>query len=129
MVSENPSRMPTSGAGKEDLFCRKIQGLLRKQLSRGYSVTVAENLLYKLEVDVDGQLRPKDWQSPTRGQYAFQTDILIKKAEPAIPLVVVELKFGRFNTHDIIAYSAKATRHKEIYPYLRLASSWVDRTV
>jgi hypothetical protein len=54
-----------------------------------------------------------------RGQYAFQTDILVKKARPALPLVVIELKFGGFSTHDIITYSSKAVRHKEIYPYLR----------
>jgi hypothetical protein len=50
---------------------------------------------------------------------AHAVDILIEKAEPTIPLVVVELKFGGFSTHDIITYSSKATRHKEIYPYLR----------
>ena len=32
---------------------------------------------------------------------------------------MVELKFGGFSTHDIITYSQKAVRHKEIYPYLR----------
>jgi hypothetical protein len=70
---------------------------------------------------VNGELRPKaeELRSPKRGQFAFQTDILIEKAEPAIPLVVVELKFGGFSTHDIIMYSSKATRRKELYPYLR----------
>jgi hypothetical protein len=58
-------------------------------------------------------------QNPSRGQFAFQTDILIRKANANIPLVAIELKFGRFTTHDIITYSSKATRHKEIYPYLR----------
>ena len=36
-----------------------------------------------------------------------------------IPLVVIEVKFGRPTTHGILTYSAKATKHKEIYPYLR----------
>jgi hypothetical protein len=38
-----------------------------------------------------GELRPKhkDLQSPERGQYAFQTDILIEAIPPAIPLVVI----------------------------------------
>jgi hypothetical protein len=73
------------------------------------------------EADVNGELRPKaeELRSPKRGQFAFQSDILMEKAEPAIPLVVVELKFGGFSTHDIIMYSSKATRHKEIYPDLR----------
>lgn len=29
------------------------------------------------------------------------------------------MKFGGFSTHDVLTYSAKATKHKEIYPYLR----------
>jgi hypothetical protein len=112
---------PTSRADKEAVFCRKLQAVLQNSLKRGYTVHVGKSLLYKLEVDVSGQLRPKqeDLNSPKRGQYAFQTDILIEKTKPAIPLVAIELKFGVFSTHDIITYSAKATRHKEIYPYLR----------
>jgi hypothetical protein len=33
--------------------------------------------------------------------------------------VAIELKSGSFSTHDIITYSAKAGRHKQVYPYLR----------
>ncbi|HXN85748.1 MAG TPA: hypothetical protein VN867_06730, partial [Candidatus Binataceae bacterium] len=39
-----------------------------------------------------------------------------------VPLVVVELKCGSnsgYTTHDVLTYSAKAARHKELYPYLR----------
>ena len=35
------------------------------------------------------------------------------------PLVVVELKAGSFSSHDVITYSWKAQRHKQVYPYLR----------
>ena len=37
----------------------------------------------------------------------------------SIPLVVMKIKFGRFKTHDVLTYSAKALKHKEIYPCLR----------
>jgi hypothetical protein len=106
---------------EEKRFALELQMLLQDSLSSAYAVRVGKSLLYKLEVDVDGQLRPKpeDLRSPKRGQFAFEADILIEKANPVIPLVVVELKFGGFTTHDIITYSSKATRHKEIYPYLR----------
>ena len=111
----------TSRRDEEKRFTLDLQKLLQESLSSAYAVRVGKSLLYKLEVDVDGQLRPKpeDLRSPKRGQFAFETDILIERADPAIPLVVVELKFGGFSTHDIITYSSKATRHKEIYPYLR----------
>ena len=36
-----------------------------------------------------------------------------------LPLVVIELKVGRFSTHDVLIYSTKAIKHKEVYPYLR----------
>jgi hypothetical protein len=39
-------------------------------------------------------------------------------ADLEIPRVVLEFK-TRLSTHDVITYSAKARRHKQIYPYLR----------
>jgi hypothetical protein len=105
---------------KESLFADALHRRLDQALSQKFSVHRGKSLLYKLQVDVSGELRPKhkDLQSPKRGQYAFQTDILIGAITPAIPLVVIELKFGGFSTHDVITYSYKAVRHKEIYPYL-----------
>jgi hypothetical protein len=35
-----------------------------------------------------------------------------------IPRVVLEFKSG-ISTHDVLTYSAKARKHKEVYPYLR----------
>ncbi len=32
---------------------------------------------------------------------------------------MVELKSGTFSSHDVITYSFKAQRHKQVYPYLR----------
>lgn len=82
-----------------------------------YTVETGKSLLYKIEVDPSGQLSHENAASPMRGQNAFQTDILITK--DSIPLVVIELKSGSFTSHDVITYSFKAARHKQIYPYLR----------
>lgn len=110
-----------SRRAQEKHFARALQEVLQDKLSNAYTIRPGKSLLYKLEVDVEGELRPKpeDLRSPKRGQFAFETDILVEKTHPGIPLVVIELKFGGFSTHDIITYSSKATRHKEIYPYLR----------
>lgn len=97
----------------------QLKRKLTASLPADYLVHTGKSLLYKLEVDPLGRLIPGDISSPTRGQYAFQTDILIEQRTPAIPLVVIELKYQGFTTHDIITYSAKASRHKDIYPYLR----------
>jgi len=108
---------------KEKQFTALMKAELEKNLA-DYFVTSGESLIYKFFIDAEGQLQPKNFQEPKRGQLAFQTDLMIKKklkivTLEGIPLVVIEVKFGRFTTHDILTYSAKAMRHKEIYPYLR----------
>jgi hypothetical protein len=108
----------------EKQFAALVKEELEKNLPSCYSVTFGESLIYKLFVNTQGQVEPQNVQEAKRGQLAFQTDLLIKKmnstvTSKGIPLVVIELKFGRFTTHDILTYSAKATKHKEIYPYLR----------
>jgi hypothetical protein len=58
---------------------------------------------------------------PKRGDSAFQTDLCLfeQKADDVwLPRVVLEFKTG-ITTHDILTYSAKAAKHKQIYPYLR----------
>jgi len=73
-------------------------------------------LLY--QVTVDNQLLPTvDLKRPVRGNSAFQTDLCIfeKKSEDvSIPRVVMEFK-TRITTHDVLTYSAKATKHKQVY--------------
>lgn len=108
--------------------------------------TVAENLLsppfrmlrgapllYEIRVDNNLESMNADQiRRPKRGASAFQTDLCIfedKNGNASIPRVVIEFKTG-ITTHDILTYSAKATKHKQIYPYLRygvLASE--ERTV
>jgi hypothetical protein len=94
--------------------------LVRSKLDiafQAYKVSTGACLLYKLHMDSNGKLRPSAPCSPVRGQLAFETDVLIQESQ--VPLVAIELKFGGFTTHDILTYSMKASRHKEIYPYLR----------
>lgn len=105
---------------EEEQFTKNLKKELEKNLA-GYIVASGESLIYKFLIDGDGQLQPKTFENPKRGQLAFQTDLMIKKAisNKSLPLVVIEIKFGGFSTHNILTYSAKASKHKEIYPYLR----------
>lgn len=78
------------------------------------------SLLY--QVTVDNQLSlTVNVKRPARGNSAFQTDLCVfekKSEEVSIPRVVMEFK-TRITTHDVLTYSAKATKHKQVYPYLR----------
>lgn len=103
----------------EQEISRQLRGALDRRLSPEYAVHTGKSILYKIEVNALGEVTPDSVDSPMRGQYAFQTDILVEKRTPSIPLVVIELKCGSFSTHDVITYSSKAARHKDVYPYLR----------
>jgi len=98
----------------------EFQNALLKELQdvlESYEVSKKEALLYKLQMNPNGEIEPSNYQHPTRGNLAFETDLLIKNKK--IPLVVLELKYGGFSTHDVLTYSIKALKHKEVYPYLR----------
>jgi hypothetical protein len=94
-----------------------VQEILATQLP-DYLVESSKSILYKIEIDTSGQVTYDSAYRPKRGQYAFQTDIAISSKE-GLPLVVIELKSGSFSSHDVITYSWKASRHKQIYPFLR----------
>jgi len=77
-------------------------------------------LLYQVTVDNHLSLTVNITR-PVRGNSAFQTDLCVfekKSEEVLIPRVVMEFK-TRITTHDVLTYSAKATKHKQVYPYLR----------
>jgi len=99
-----------------DEFCSRIKGELTRY--RVFASGKEINLIYRMIIDGNGEILPKDVKNPARGYYAFQTDILIKN-EMMIPLVAIETKYSKITTHDILTYSTKAVKHKEIYPYLR----------
>ena len=103
----------------ETEFKLELKEKLEKKLGNDYSIKKNENLIYKVIVDKNLQYQPNDPKNPKRGKYAFQTDLLIVKKEYNLPLVVIETKYEGFSTHDVLTYSTKALKHKEIYPYIR----------
>jgi hypothetical protein len=103
----------------EEKLVLRVQRLLSHSLKSPFVVHRGAALLYR--ITVDGELLVGvDPESPTRGRSAFQTDLCVfeKTATREIPRVVLEFKVG-LSTHDILTYSAKAAKHKQIYPYLR----------
>jgi hypothetical protein len=94
-----------------------------------FQVKRSAPLLYEIRVSNTLEVMSQDQvRNPKRGASAFQTDLCVfeeKTPEIIIPRVVIEFKTG-ITTHDVLTYSAKAVKHKQIYPYLRygvLASS------
>jgi len=100
----------------EDNFSRRVSQGLQSKLPE-FSIKSKQSILYKLAINPEGRLDPSDYTNPKRGDFAFETDILIRS--DSIPLVVVESKISDPTTHDILTYSAKAAKHKEVYPWLR----------
>lgn len=98
------------------------------------SLTVEKGAVLLYQVTVDNNLRvmgEDQIRHPKRGDSAFQTDLCVfeeRSKDVLLPRVVLEFKTS-ITTHDILTYSAKATKHKQIYPYLRygLVASNEDR--
>jgi len=109
----------------EEEFRGKLVKILQEELGSGYSVKEKVNLVYWVMIDRNLEYRPRDPKNPERGirggKYAFQTDIAVGKEKSGgfLPLVVIEVKYEGFTTHDVLAYSEKALKHKAIYPYVR----------
>lgn len=109
-----------STAAEAKLSEGEFAELIRVELSKSFSayrIQKGAPLVYKLHVDGAGRICPANYRTPIRGQLAFETDLLISDSN--VPLVAIELKFGQFTTHDVLTYSTKATKHKDIFPYLR----------
>jgi len=94
-----------------------------------YCVEQRAALLY--EITLDHQLEIHiDVRRPVRGSSAFETDLCVFEKRDVskgkgvgvetihIPRVVMEFK-TTITTHDVLTYSAKARKHKQVYPYLR----------
>jgi len=103
----------------EDQFVAQVTQIAKKILPEDYVPVQKANLYYQIIVDnnLDVKVNLKE---PARGSSAFQTDlcIFLKKGDVLLPKVVFEFK-NDISTHDVITYSNKARRHKQIYPYLR----------
>ncbi len=103
-----------------DLFF-SITDIICKDIKVGeFFVKKQANLLYQICINPELKIDIKDITNPLRGSSAFQTDLCIfeKINEIDIPRVVIEFKTN-YTTHDVLTYSAKAGKHKQIYPYLR----------
>lgn len=112
---------------------RELAQYLRLRLEKkGVAVADCHNLYYSLSINSEGRVttdKDENDESPTPrdirrgGLSAFQVDVAVYEPGDAghfeVPRVVLELKTRGVHTHDLILYSAKAGRHKEVYPYLR----------
>ena len=108
----------------EDPFVEEALRAAAEILDEPLVVRRGAALLYQITVNNRLKLvvNPK---RPTRGQSAFQTDLCIfeKVSEGVeIPRVVMEFK-PDISTHDVLTYSTKARKHKQVYPYLRYGSA------
>jgi hypothetical protein len=105
---------------KESEFVEIAKAAAESILAPPLSIRRGACLLYQVTVDNELALTV-DLKNPSRGNSAFQTDLCIfeeKRKDILIPRVVMEFK-TRITTHDVLTYSAKARKHKQVYPYLR----------
>lgn len=105
---------------KEDPFVKTAMEAAKEVLSLPLFIQRGVALLYQITVNnkLEVKTNPK---KPMRGQLAFQTDLCVLEEldlDINIPRIVMEFK-SCLSTHDVLIYSAKAKKHKQIYPYLR----------
>lgn len=105
---------------EEDKLVTRVLAVAQRVLPRRFAIRRGASLLY--EVIVNNRLEiTANPKRPSRGHSAFQTDLCVLERlgkDLEIPRVVLEFKAG-LSTHDVLTYSAKARRHKQVYPYLR----------
>jgi hypothetical protein len=103
----------------EDKAADRLAGYLNEHM-RSHRAEARGSLVYSIPPEILaslGSTNRKVWE-PTRGHGAYQVDNLIcKKSGPAV--VAIEIKLGKFSTHDVLTYSAKALQHKRYSPHLR----------
>lgn len=100
-------------------FIKKLDKELKKTSLTGLVMAAADGtkLAYACEIqsyDSDGQ--------PLVTTNKYETDILISDVFDDgrwIPRVIVECKMESVTTHDALTYSAKASSHRGVHPYLR----------
>jgi len=104
----------------EDVLVGRVLTALQAALPKSLVAVRGAPLLY--QVLVDNELKVTiDPRRPVRGRSAFETDLCVfeqRRGGLRMPRVVLEFK-TRLTTHDVLTYSAKARKHKGIYPYLR----------
>jgi len=105
---------------QESSFISVFEAVASEVIGKNAVVKRGANLFYQLYLNRSLDLVVSDTRSPARGSSAFQTDICIFELLNGVefPRVVIEFK-PKITTHDILTYSAKAGKHKKIYPCLR----------
>jgi hypothetical protein len=104
---------------EKEFIKRFVESMNPMLPSDKYELIEGKNLFYELTFNRDlGTI--ENIENQIRGKSAFQTDLILleKNNRNGFPLVVFEFKLNP-STHDIIVYSAKARKHKQIYPWLR----------
>jgi len=105
---------------KESEYSAEVKAYLAGILG-GYDVNSHVNLQHSVIFAENAKLWPEGLLAlPRQKVYAYEVDVLVSRK--GLPLVGIELKCGQgggYSTHDVLTYSAKAARHKELYPYLR----------
>jgi hypothetical protein len=116
----------------EQDFSQRVESRLQREL-QGYQVKSGVNLQHSIIFGKDGEVWPPGVKAlGSKKLYAYQADIVVTEKNGKVPLVVVELKCGAgagYSTHDVLTYSAKAMRHKELYPYLRYGMAVAARPI
>lgn len=115
MEESKPKKM------NEKSFVSKFVEVINLRLDNSkHEIIEGKNLFYELTVNRELVLHLGNIEDQIRGKSAFQTGAIVfeKKENRNFPLVVFEFKLNP-STHDIIVYSAKARKHKQIYPWLR----------
>ena len=100
-------------------FIEKLEKELRKTSQKGFVMSASDGtkVAYACEIQRYGS---DDEPVVTTNKY--ETDILISDVSSDgtwIPRVIVECKLQKVTTHDALTYSAKASSHRAVHPYLR----------
>lgn len=100
-------------------FIQKLDKELKKTSQKGFVMSAKDGakLAYACEIQRYGAD-----EVPVVTTNKYETDILISDIAPDgswTPRVIVECKLKRITTHDALTYSAKASSHRAVHPYLR----------
>lgn len=100
-------------------FIEKFDKELKRAKQNGFVMSASDGtkLAYTCEIH-----KYDSGGTPVITSNRYETDILISDilADGSwIPRVVIECKLRKVTTHDALTYSAKASSHRAVHPYLR----------
>lgn len=101
---------------KEDLWTLKICDLLKEELDNNrYEVVCFEKIPYSVFINSYSE------DNADIDIMKYEVDLLIKekRGNSVVPKLIIESKYGKITTHDVITYSNKAKAHKDLYSGLR----------